>query len=353
MTRFQAILGPLILWSISVFGQVGIRHLEVQVNESRKTMASVFYPTHTHDESHRFLDLAFFGNEQICKQYWIETKHGFDIFDPTIDWWGDEDSFSEQILKAYQSIRHPVAINAPFKAESFNGKTLIFSPGWGASRHSNIVQMIQLALKGFVIVTVDHPRTGIPATTVFPNGEIEHCSIQTNNCGKKEFSQIFNERTSDIEAVLGSLDAWNQNFFKQSIDMNRLGLFGQSNGGATAAYALSRLKPIKAAINLDGSLFSYTLDYLPTPKPYLFIGSLDPKYDLDESGDLKLSTDFTHEHFENRKFLNFPTYLHMDYTDMRHLEAYLDFPLVHSSEDPKLTSRAIVEQVARYFNNQL
>ena len=143
---------------------------------------------------------------------------------------------------------------------------LLFSPAFGTHPLFYTAMLEELASQGFVVVSLCHPySTGV---TVFPNGRI----VRANDAGSRfevlkkrhegSLEEVEKERNTvgevwlaDVRFVLDSLTELNKHddLLAGRMDLSRVGIFGHSFGGATAAAAVQTDRRFKAGINLDGS----------------------------------------------------------------------------------------------------
>jgi dienelactone hydrolase len=164
---------------------------------------------------------------------------------------------------------------------------VLYSPGAGDSRDSNVTLVENLASQGYIVVTIDH--TGEAPATEFPDGHIVGDSVvdaefaQAYKAGTTLafFTKLMSARQADTELVLDRLPGL-PGRLSRGMDLNRIGMFGHSAGGFTAANVMSTDPRIKAGVNMDG-----TLEYNVVPdstnmsqvalhglqQPFLLIGS--------------------------------------------------------------------------------
>ncbi|GAA1979661.1 alpha/beta hydrolase family protein [Kitasatospora viridis] len=160
---------------------------------------------------------------------------------------------------------------------------VLLSPGFTMPRASLTSLAEDLASRGYVVALVDHTyeNTG----TTFPDGQTLTCAI----CDAPPpvgLPGIETSRATDLSFVVDQLTAhphpaWQ---YSRMIDEQRIGVAGQSLGGATAVPALATDARIRAGVNLDGTMF------YPVPadglggKPFLMInhplpgGAEDPTW---------------------------------------------------------------------------
>jgi dienelactone hydrolase len=138
-----------------------------------------------------------------------------------------------------------------------------------------------LASHGYVVVGFDAPyRTNV---VVFPDGRVmrriwennpEHCEVQEQAQQASCVSKLLTGWTADIAFVLDRLEQLNASDssgkFTGRLNMTRVGVFGHSFGGATAAQFCHDDSRCKAGIDVDGQPFgSVVRDGLHLPFMFL------------------------------------------------------------------------------------
>lgn len=137
-----------------------------------------------------------------------------------------------------------------------------------------------LASHGYIVVGFDAPyRTG---QVVFPDGRVIARRPENNPelFSGEELTLLANKLltawTGDIAFVLDRLEQLNASDasgkFTRRLDMTRVGVFGHSFGGATAAQFCSQDSRCKAGIDIDGSLHGGVIQ-TGIHKPFMFLGS--------------------------------------------------------------------------------
>ncbi|TMR88692.1 alpha/beta hydrolase family protein [Nonomuraea basaltis] len=147
---------------------------------------------------------------------------------------------------------------------------VVLSPGLGSPRSSLTSLAEDLASRGNVVVGIDHTYESV--ATAFPDGRVTTCVA----CGNKDpdfGEQVVRSRAADVSFVLDQLTGAKPKWRGAAlIDRSRIGMAGQSVGGASSIAAMVRDKRIRAGVNLDGTTFA------PIPerglsRPFLFLGS--------------------------------------------------------------------------------
>ena len=138
-----------------------------------------------------------------------------------------------------------------------------------------------LASHGYVVVGFDAPyRTGL---VVFPDGRVMRRTPENNPelCAEKEqalqagcMNKLLTAWTADIAFVLDRLERLNSSDvsgkFTGRLDMTRVGVFGHSFGGATAAQFCHDDSRCKAGIDVDGQPFGSVVQ-AGIRQPFMFL----------------------------------------------------------------------------------
>lgn len=129
---------------------------------------------------------------------------------------------------------------------------LLYSPGFGSTRNENMALISELVSHGYVVVGMDHAGTSAVVTSY--TGEEIVAEWQTAFGPREEIAELsarqIEERAQDVSLVLDSLA---NTSLADRMDLERVGVFGFSYGGATAAQILHSDLRVLAALNLDGS----------------------------------------------------------------------------------------------------
>lgn len=164
---------------------------------------------------------------------------------------------------------------------------VLYSPGAGDPRDWNVSLVEELASRGYVVVTIDH--TGEAPATEFPDGHVvgDEPVLAAWNQAYQDgttlafFTRLMDARQADTELVLDRLPSLAERL-TDGMDLNRIGMFGHSGGGFTAANVMYSDPRIKAGVNMDG-----TMEYTAKPdgtnlsqvvlhgldRPFLLMGS--------------------------------------------------------------------------------
>ncbi|GAB3915947.1 alpha/beta hydrolase family protein [Larkinella terrae] len=152
---------------------------------------------------------------------------------------------------------------------------VLFLPGYGAARAFYTSLAVDLASQGYVVFCLDHPYEA--ALTQLANGKLA-TTIENFEPGAPDrlgfMKNRLDIRVADVQFVLNQLENKNSstNPFFTSLDLNRIGIAGHSFGGATGAVAMAHDARIKAAVNIDGTLYG-GLPESTTSRPFLLVES--------------------------------------------------------------------------------
>ncbi|MGW6919049.1 alpha/beta fold hydrolase [Kitasatospora sp. NPDC054939] len=145
---------------------------------------------------------------------------------------------------------------------------LLYSPGGGDARAMGSSLAVDLASYGWTVITVDHP--GDASEVEFPDERPERGrvrqSVLTGPPDAATFRTMISTRVADLRFVLDTLN------------LDRVGMYGHSAGGTAVAQALHEDRRIVAAVNLEGYLDQMDGELLPvarqaTDRPLLLAGT--------------------------------------------------------------------------------
>lgn len=148
---------------------------------------------------------------------------------------------------------------APVDLRGGRRPVVLYSPGAGDPRTWGTVLVEELASRGYVVVTIDH--TYESPGVQFPDGSIqgneplltEFARAQREGTVPALLEKVLRVRVADTAFVLDRL-ATLPSGLSRVVDLARVGMFGQSAGGITAAEGMYEDRRIKAGIDMDGTL---------------------------------------------------------------------------------------------------
>ncbi|MCE7007767.1 hypothetical protein LWC34_33840 [Kibdelosporangium philippinense] len=211
-------------------------------NETRQVMASVWYPALPLGRKAPYVAPA------LAKHYETEPPIGV-----RTDW---------------GSIRTHSYVNAPALPGRF--PVVLYSPGVGNSRTMGTILAEELASRGYAVVTVDHTyETAI----AFPGGEVKTdkaFALPGEDPAEieKAKQRMMDARENDVRFVLDNLHNLTM------LDLAKVGMFGHSGGGITAARVMQVDRRVDAGINMDGWFsFGYNRPEQGVDRPFMFMGA--------------------------------------------------------------------------------
>ncbi len=180
-------------------------------------------------------------------------------------------------------------VNAPVSTLATPYPVIIFSHGMNGSRFQNTYQMEELASHGYIVASIEHTFTA--SGTVFRDGS-RGGVIPFERMENDSFaSAMVNKWSTDQIFVIDCLEKINRdanNVFYGKLDLERLGVFGHSFGGAVSTNTLVLDKRIKAGVNLDGFYFgnNYTRGF---EQPFMELRSQPASPEKVSEAELKFS----------------------------------------------------------------
>ncbi|MCX6927535.1 MAG: hypothetical protein NT154_30660, partial [Verrucomicrobia bacterium] len=149
---------------------------------------------------------------------------------------------------------------------------MLYDAAYTRHRRENTDKAEELASWGYVIVGLDTSDTTV---SVFPNGTVVYG--QTGASTVAAFDAAIEGRLLDMQFVLDDLESLNATDPRLGarLDLDKIGAFGWSLGGATAAQLCLRDSRCKAGVGLDGSFFETNLLTQSLSVPFLFLRSGD------------------------------------------------------------------------------
>jgi dienelactone hydrolase len=178
------------------------------------------------------------------------------------------------IVEHYDQINTYGTINAPLAKAQNQWPVIIFLTGNGASRAFYTSLVAGLASHGYVVLAIDHPYEAM--ITQLANGKIATTvEDHSNDTDLTNFMKgRLDTRIADVQFVINRISnsKGSSGDFLSSLDQNRIVIAGHSLGGATAAAAMALDSRIKAAANIDGTLYG-ELPKPNSPRPFLLLES--------------------------------------------------------------------------------
>ena len=170
----------------------------------------------------------------------------------------------QDFVNLTQSIQTNSVTDAPVANAKSEYPVLFFSHGGADLPELHSIKAEELASQGYVVVAINH--TYDSTANVFSDGRVvSQSSIFDIATRDRETPPEIDARSVNITAqdaqfVLDELEKINagndpKRLFDGKLDLERVGIFGFSLGGATSAKTLAEDSRFKAGINIDGGLF--------------------------------------------------------------------------------------------------
>ena len=206
---------------------------------------------------------------KIMVQIWYPTKENkgqkelyIDNGNIRIKALADQFEYNPSLFKKLTDIE----TNSIKEAEPYNKNgsypLIIFSHGLGGNRTQNTIMIEELVSNGYVVIAIEHAYDA--NVSIFDNGDIadyrsgvnynrRHTEILT----PEEFWNIrepqLKTRAADVSFVINKIEEGGfPGDISQIINLDKIGIFGHSFGGATSIFSSYSDYRIDACVNLDG-----------------------------------------------------------------------------------------------------
>jgi predicted dienelactone hydrolase len=185
--------------------------------------------------------------------------------------------FGQLLFQRTDSIQTHSVENTPLATASARYPVLIFEPGLGNIPTQYTTFLEDLASHGYIIFAI--VPTYSSDVVVFPDGRVAKATAAGNPSDASNVQTAGNRLVTvwaqDVIFVMNQLDQLNATpgtMWSQHLDLTRLGVFGHSFGGATAAQVCQMDTRCKAGIDLDGAFFGPVVQ-TGLEKPFMVIQS--------------------------------------------------------------------------------
>jgi predicted dienelactone hydrolase len=236
---------------------------------------------------------------------------------------------------AFDGLGSAASANAP--AARGSHPVLLMSPGRAEPSALMSASAADLASHGYVVVGVDVPGETIAVdrgdgTLVDLSPALDHASDESIALRSRDLRFV--------RSQLGGLKGVGR------LDLQRVGAFGHSNGGATVADAMLYDRQIDAGVNLDGSMFGAVV-----------MRGLDRPFAVVQGNETDEAYDSMREFYSHlrgpRRYVHVPNVRHHSFTDFVWLVPQLGADPVESevgSVDPELMIAGQNLALRRFFD---
>ena len=168
--------------------------------------------------------------------------------------------------------------SAPMARDQARFPVLIFSHGLMGGRIQNTVQEQELASHGYVVVGVDHTYDGsftvVSASENIASGLLVNSLAPQGSAASLLIKGGLSIRVEDVRFVIDELERLDKKdslgLLTDRLDLQRIGLFGHSFGGATTLLACAVDKRFCAGIAMDATVPD-ELSAASIKQPFLFM----------------------------------------------------------------------------------
>ena len=296
---------------------------------------------------------------KIVVQIWYPASEKSDSLYPYMD---NADiriqSISERIGKGKGLIKpaSQVKTNTYYKAKPIDEKfpLILFSHGLGGYKTQNLINIETLVSEGYIVIAPDH--TYDATITIFEDGtSIGFEAGLPDEVSPEEFwatriPQI-NTRSSDMSFLIDRLQTMKNYSVYNSIDFNKIGIFGHSFGGATSVVSSWNDTRISACLNLDGWFVPIVDEIINTGLkiPFCYIGQ--ESWENTPLNYPKLNT-FYKNCSDDTYILKIKKTHHFDYADMPYFSSVGRMVSSGKNVDKHFTMR-LSNLITGFFNEYL
>ena len=185
--------------------------------------------------------------------------------------------FTPVLARAYEKYQGiPVALNwpvtdaylgAPVRRPAGGWPVVLYSPSLGGERSETTCLVEELASRGYVVVTIDHIHDS--GVVEIPDGQLETIAVPPPSSGDSpQTTKEIDSRAADVSFVLDQLAVISRGGnpdqahrplprgLDRALDLDRVGMFGHSDGGSTTAHVMHTDARVTVGANLDGTLWT-------------------------------------------------------------------------------------------------
>ena len=304
----------------------------------RKIMIQIWYPTDDLDgEKESYIDYGELRIEALASQF----DYSPFLFKKLID------VETNSIKKAEPSTQSSFPL-------------VIFSHGLGGNRTQNTIMIEELTSHGYVVIAIEHAYDA--NISIFNNGDVADyrsgINYQRRNTQKitpEEFWAIrlpqLETRAKDVSYIIDQLELGNlpENIIN-IIDLDNIGVFGHSFGGATSIYSTYNDHRIDACINLDGWMVVVPDEIVDNGinKNFMYLG----QEQWDEKLNYQKLDKFIKSNTKSSKIL-IPNTTHYDFSDTPHMSKAAKFLNKSGKVKSKNLKNLLNELIISFFNQNL
>ena len=273
------------------------------------------------DEARRFMMQVWYPAEVTSTAKHAKWMSEPEIYAPAIAGFLDLPSFFLDHLALSIS---PAYVDVPLAKTSEAFPVILFSHGWNGFNAQNTGQAVELASRGFVVISTQHTYGAV--TTVFPDGTIamNNPKALPEDAEDPNYEivarKLVNQWAGDMSFVLDQFQDFDQeagNLFYQKLDMNRIGVYGHSTGGGAAIQFCGTDSRCKAVLGMDPFMRPVSAEVIESglSQPSFFMFS-QGWADLTDSKNNKLFNQFYPNITNNSGVIVIEGTKHFDFSDL-------------------------------------
>ncbi|MFC1476494.1 T9SS type A sorting domain-containing protein [Fibrobacterota bacterium] len=193
---------------------------------------------------------------EVMVQIWYPTDKG--AYGDTIEYhdsitetfYVEQDSFPAGFfnqIKTHALKNHPVVTgNDRFPA-------ILFSPGLGCIYNHYQAFIEDVVSHGYIVVGMNHPYFAF--ITSFPDGHSMKYGFDTLDNPAEKFYTVVDDAVFVKNELVKINAAGSPHLLSERMDLENMGMYGHSFGGCAAIEMGIKLSEVKAAMNIDGTMF--------------------------------------------------------------------------------------------------
>ncbi len=273
------------------------------------------------DETRRFMVQVWYPAEVTSAAKHAKWMSEPEIYAPAIAGFLDLPSFFLDHLALSIS---PAYLDVPLAETSEAFPVILFSHGWNGFNAQNTGQAVELASRGFVVISTQHTYGAV--TTVFPDGTVamNNPKALPEDAEDPNYEvvarKLVNQWAGDSAFVLDQFQGFSEeadNLFYQKLDMNRVGVYGHSTGGGAAIEFCGTDPRCKAVLGMDPFMRPVSAEVIESglSQPSFFMFS-QGWADLTDSKNNKLFNQFYPNITNNSGVIVIEGTKHFDFSDL-------------------------------------
>lgn len=154
--------------------------------------------------------------------------------------------------------------HAPVLPRQGGWPVVLYAPGLGDERNDTTAIAEDLVSHGYVVVTIDFVHDS--GVVELPDGRLAESAVPEPTL-QVTIKEVVS-RAEDVSFILDQLAVINRGGnpgraqrplprgLRGSLDLDRMGMFGHSDGGSTAAHVMHVDSRVKAGVDMDGTLWT-------------------------------------------------------------------------------------------------